>query len=69
MVHSLTVLNSDMSKLNFSSKSLVQARQWMSTQVVTRLCEPNSQLRGKYIRNNLISIRVSLICKLSGIPD
>jgi hypothetical protein len=31
--------------------------------------EPNSQFRGKYIRNNLIRIRVSLICKLSGTPD
>jgi hypothetical protein len=30
---------------------------------------PNSQFRGKYIRNNLIRIRVSLICKLSGTPD
>jgi hypothetical protein len=29
--------------------------------------DPNSQFRGKYIRNNLI-IRVSLICKLSGTP-
>jgi hypothetical protein len=27
--------------------------------------EPNSLSRGKYIRNNLIRIRVSLICKLS----
>jgi hypothetical protein len=31
--------------------------------------EPNSQFRGKYIRNNLIRIRGSLICKLSGTPD
>jgi hypothetical protein len=31
--------------------------------------EPNSQFRGKYIRNNLIRIRVSLIYKLSGTPD
>jgi hypothetical protein len=31
--------------------------------------EPNSQFRGKYIRNNLIRIRVSLICKFSGTPD
>jgi hypothetical protein len=31
--------------------------------------EPNSQFRGKYIRNNLIRIRVSLICKLSGTLD
>jgi hypothetical protein len=30
---------------------------------------PNSQLRGKYIRNNLIRIQVSLICKLSGTPN
>jgi hypothetical protein len=30
--------------------------------------EPNSQFRGKYIRN-LIIIWVSLICKLSGTPD
>jgi hypothetical protein len=30
--------------------------------------EPNSQFRGKYIRNNLIRIRSSLICKLSGTP-
>jgi hypothetical protein len=28
--------------------------------------EPNSQFRGKYIRNNLIRMQVSLICKLSG---
>jgi hypothetical protein len=28
--------------------------------------EPNSQFRGKCIRNNLTRIRVSLICKLSG---
>jgi hypothetical protein len=27
--------------------------------------EPNSQFRGKYIRYNLIRIRVSLICKLN----
>jgi hypothetical protein len=27
------------------------------------------KIRGKYIRNNLIRIRVSLICKLSGTPD
>jgi hypothetical protein len=31
--------------------------------------ELNSQFRGKYIRNNLIRICVSLICKLSGTPD
>jgi hypothetical protein len=31
--------------------------------------EPNSQLRGKYIRNNLIRIRDSLICRLSGTSD
>jgi hypothetical protein len=31
--------------------------------------EPNSQFRGKYIRNNLIRIRGSLICKLIGTPD
>jgi hypothetical protein len=31
--------------------------------------EPNSQFREKYIRNNLIRIRVSLIFKLSGTPD
>jgi hypothetical protein len=31
--------------------------------------EPNSQFRGKYFRNNLIRIRVSLICKLSGTPN
>jgi hypothetical protein len=31
--------------------------------------EPNSQFRGKYIRNNLIRIRISLICKLNGTPD
>jgi hypothetical protein len=31
--------------------------------------EPNSQFRGKYMCNNLIRIRVSLICKLSGTPD
>jgi hypothetical protein len=31
--------------------------------------EPNSQFRGKYIRNNLIRIWVSLIFKLSRTPD
>jgi hypothetical protein len=31
--------------------------------------EPNFQFRGKYIRNNLIRIWVSLIWKLSGTPD
>jgi hypothetical protein len=31
--------------------------------------EPNSEIRGKLIRNNLIRIQVSLICKLSGTPD
>jgi hypothetical protein len=31
--------------------------------------EPNFQFHGKYIRNNLIRIRGSLICKLSGTPD
>jgi hypothetical protein len=31
--------------------------------------EPNSQFRGKCIRNNLIRIRVSRIRKLSGTPD
>jgi hypothetical protein len=31
--------------------------------------DPNSQFRRKYIRNNLIRIRVSLMCKLSGTPD
>jgi hypothetical protein len=31
--------------------------------------DPNSQFCGKYIRKNLIIIRVSLICKLSGTPD
>jgi hypothetical protein len=30
---------------------------------------PNSQFGGKYIRNNLIRIRTSPICKLSGTPD
>jgi hypothetical protein len=29
----------------------------------------NSQFSGKYIRNNLIRIRVPLIYKLSGTPD
>jgi hypothetical protein len=31
--------------------------------------KPNSLFRGKYIRINLIRIRVSLICKLSGTLD
>jgi hypothetical protein len=31
--------------------------------------EPNFQFRGKYIRNNLIRILVSPICKLSRTPD
>jgi hypothetical protein len=31
--------------------------------------EPNSQFRGRCIRNNVIKIRVSLICKLSGTTD
>jgi hypothetical protein len=31
--------------------------------------ESNSQFRGKYIRNNLITVRVSLIFKLSGTPN
>jgi hypothetical protein len=31
--------------------------------------EPNSQFYGKYIHNNIITILVSLICKLRGIPD
>jgi hypothetical protein len=31
--------------------------------------EPNSQFRGKYIRNNLFRIQISLICKLSETPD
>jgi hypothetical protein len=31
--------------------------------------DPNTLFHGKYIRNNLIRIRVSLICKLSGTPD
>jgi hypothetical protein len=31
--------------------------------------EPNSQFRGIYIRNNIIRIRVSFICKMSGTPD
>jgi hypothetical protein len=31
--------------------------------------EPNSQFREIYIRNNLIRIWVSFICKLSGTPD
>jgi hypothetical protein len=31
--------------------------------------EPNSQFRGKYIRNNLIRIRGSLIWKLNETPD
>jgi hypothetical protein len=31
--------------------------------------EPNSQFRGKYIPNNVIRTRISLICKLSGTPD
>jgi hypothetical protein len=31
--------------------------------------ESNSQFHGKYMRNNLIRIWVSLICKLSGTPD
>jgi hypothetical protein len=31
--------------------------------------EPNSQFCGKYIHNNLMQIRVSLIQKLSGTPD
>jgi hypothetical protein len=31
--------------------------------------EPNSQFRGNFIRNKLIRIWVSLICKLSGTPD
>jgi hypothetical protein len=31
--------------------------------------EPNSQFCGKYIRNNLIRILVSLICKLVGTPN
>jgi hypothetical protein len=31
--------------------------------------EPNSQFRGKCIRDSLIKIRVLLVCKLSGTPD
>jgi hypothetical protein len=31
--------------------------------------ESNSQFRGKYIRNNLITVRVLLICKLNGTPE
>jgi hypothetical protein len=31
--------------------------------------EPNSQVLGIYFRNNLIRIRVSFICKLSGTPN
>jgi hypothetical protein len=31
--------------------------------------EPNSEIRGKLIRDNLMKIRVSLIFKLSGTPD
>jgi hypothetical protein len=31
--------------------------------------EPNSHFHGKYICNNLIRIRVSHNCKLSGTPD
>jgi hypothetical protein len=31
--------------------------------------KPNSQFRGLYIRNNLIRIWVSFICKSSGTPD
>jgi hypothetical protein len=31
--------------------------------------EPNSKFRGIYIRNNVIRIWVSLICKLIGPPD
>jgi hypothetical protein len=31
--------------------------------------DPNSQVRGKYIRNNPIRIRVSFIRKLSGTHD
>jgi hypothetical protein len=31
--------------------------------------EPNSQFHGICIHNNLISIRISLICRLSGTPD
>jgi hypothetical protein len=31
--------------------------------------EPNSQFRGNYICNNLIRIRLSFICKLSGTHD
>jgi hypothetical protein len=31
--------------------------------------EQNYEVRGKYIRNNLIRIRISPICKLSGAPD
>jgi hypothetical protein len=30
--------------------------------------DPNSQFREKYIKNNQIRIRVSLICKLSATP-
>jgi hypothetical protein len=33
------------------------------------IAEPNPLFRGKYIRNNLIRIRVSLILKLSGTSD
>jgi hypothetical protein len=33
------------------------------------IAEPNSLFREKFIRNNLIQIRVSLICKLNGTPD
>jgi hypothetical protein len=31
--------------------------------------EPNSQFRGIYTSNNVIRMRVSFICKLSGTPD
>jgi hypothetical protein len=31
--------------------------------------EPNSQVLGKYIHNNLIRTKVSLICKFSGTPE
>jgi hypothetical protein len=38
-----------------------------NSEVLTKL--KRIQFHGKYIRNNLIRIRVSLICKLSATPD
>jgi hypothetical protein len=78
-VNVVTVLNKDTGRprLNRWTAAVAYQRGWFGGRSKTPpkkfrsfyKAEPNSQFRRKYIHNDLIRIRGSLICKVRGTPD